>query len=258
PILPTARLWKLTRYPELTKAADWNSLSRDVLSLVTAADHFRRVGEHDRAKSADRAALEMVTRSDMIFDRGSLFFDSELGTNRFMLPGQQETLTILKRLIKEPGAYQLLLDVMPDSRPEVWLTAAELIERNALGDPSPLYTRIIELEKGIPPGTSERQRLHQAVLAEARAHKGEIGVSVEIYQAAMAKMPDTDLKRSWFYNLGELSQRDQKNEAAIAFWRKARGINPNHEVDRHAIAASRSLKSGSSLSEVTSTTLRTN
>ena len=258
PILPTARLWKLTRYPELTKAADWNSLSRDVLSLVTAADHFRRIGEHDRAKSADKSALEMVTRSDMIFDRGSLYFDSELGTNRFLLPGQHETLTILKRLIKEPNGYQLVLDVMPDGRPEVWLTAAELIERNGLGDPSPLYTRIMELEKGIPAGTSDRQRLHQAVLAEARAQKGELGISVESYQSAMAKMPESDLKRSWFYNLGELSQRDHKNEAAIAFWRKARGINPNHEVDRHAIAASRSLKTGSGLSEVTSTTLRTN
>lgn len=258
PILPTARLWKLTRYPELTKAADWNSLSRDVLSLVTAADHFRRIGEHDRAKSADKSALEMVTRSDMIFDRGSLFFDSELGTNRFLLPGQHESLTILKRLAKETNAYQLILDVVPDGRPEVWLTAAELIERNALGDPSPLYTRILELDKGIPAGTTDRQRLHQAVLAEARAQKGELGSSIEIYQAAMAKMPESDLKRSWFYNLGELSQRNQKNEAAIAFWRKARGINPNHEVDRHAIAASRSLKTGSGLSEITTTTLRTN
>ena len=258
PVLSTARLWKLTRYPELTKSADWNNLSRDVLTLVTTADHFRRIGEHERAKSADRMALEMVTRSDMIFDSGRIHFDSELGTNRFLLPGQYESLVILRRLLKEPDAGNLIMSVMPEHRPEIWLTAAELIERNGLGDPSPLYARILELEKITTPGTSQRQRLHQSVLAEAQAQTARISQSIETYQAIVAQMPENDLKRSWYYNLGELSQRQQDRSAAAAYWRKARSLNPNHEVDRHAIAATRSLQTGTAAPEMTSTILRTN
>ena len=77
--------------------------------------------------------------------------------------------------------------------------------------------------------------------AEALALNGSGSEAADAYKMLTQAAPDSVWKRSWFFNHGSLSSQIQKGEAAIASWRKARGEDPNHEVDRHAIQASRSL-----------------
>ena len=240
PILPTARLWNVSRPAITATEAEWSGLSRDVVSLMTSADHFRRIGDEQKANNADKTALELATALDRSFNQKTVVFDAELGTGRFLLPGQNEVLVILKRLVKEPNGAEIIMKVLPEDRPEVWLTAAQILKQSATGDPAPLMEKLLAWKT---PGRASlnRQHLEQAVRAEALALNGSGSEAADAYKMLTQAAPDSVWKRSWFFNHGSLSSQIQKGEAAIASWRKARGEDPNHEVDRHAIQASRSL-----------------
>lgn len=246
PLLPQGRLWNASRQQAASpRGQDWAGLSRDVISLVVSADHFRRIGDDDKANAADRQALELVTAPDRILIDRKVQFDAELGTGRFLLPNQKDVVEILKRLAKEPNAAELIAKVMPEDRPLVWLTAAQYLKQAGLGDPEPELTRI--LAWATPSRASlDQRRVDEAIRAEALAMQGKTVDAAEIYMRLTQTTPDSVWKRAWYFNHGDLSQRNQKTDAALVSWRKARGDDPNHEVDRHAIQASRSLTSTTS------------
>lgn len=257
PILPAARLWNVSRPAITATEAEWSGLSRDVVSLMTSADHFRRIGDEQKANSADKSALELATALDRSFNQKTVVFDAELGTGRFLLPGQNEVLVILKRLVKEPNGAEIIMKVLPEDRPEVWLTAAQIMKQSAVGDPAPLLEKLLAWKT---PGRASlnRQHLEQAVRAEALALNGSGSEAADAYKTLTQAAPDSVWKRSWFFNHGSLSSQIQKGEAAIASWRKARGEDPNHEVDRHAIQASRSLTGNPGDASAKNAPVRTN
>ena len=257
PILPAARLWNVSRPAITATEAEWSGLSRDVVSLMTSADHFRRIGDEQKANSADKTALELATALDRSFNQKTVVFDAELGTGRFLLPGQNEVLVILKRLVKEPNGAEIIMKVLPEDRPEVWLTAAQIMKQSAVGDPAPLLEKLLAWKT---PGRASinRHHLEQAVRAEALALNGSGSEAADAYKMLTQAAPDSVWKRSWFFNHGSLSSQIQKGEAAIVSWRKARGEDPNHEVDRHAIQASRSLTGNLGDASAKNAPLRTN
>jgi hypothetical protein len=257
PLLPSARLWNRTRKAAEGEAASFDGLSRDVLPLLLAADHHRRTGDMAAANRADRIALELVTSGEPAADQEEIVFDAEFGMNRFLLPGQKAILTILKRLASEPDAAAILVDVMPENRPLVWLTAAQLLRHSGIGDSEKLVDRVAAwpIPTSLP---DHRRHLAEAVRAESLVLKGETRVAIETYERLAKTLPASEWKRSVYFNMGELHLRSQKREAALLALRKARGDDPNHQVDRHAIAAIRGLSGASLDSPRTETTLRAN
>lgn len=240
PLLPQGRVWSVTKGDKAASLREWAGLSRDVVSMIIAADHYRRIGDDEKAAVSDRTALELVSGPDRHMTDRDVVFDAELGTGRFLLPHQQETLAILKRLVKEANAPELIVKIMPENRPVVWLTAAQFLKQSGLGDPEPILEKILSWKS--PPRTSlDQQRLGEAVRAEALALQGKTVEAAEIYKQLAATAPESVWMRACYFNHGELSQRNQKPDVALVSWRKARGDDPNHEVDRHAIQASRSI-----------------
>jgi hypothetical protein len=61
-----------------------------------------------------------------------------------------------------------------------------------------------------------------------------------------------------YLNLGMLNLKSLKTEAARLALKKARGEDPYHEIDRHAIATIRGLSNSGTESMRTSATLRAN
>ncbi len=257
PLLPAARLWSASRLASTDPQAAWSGLSRDVISLMAAADHFRRIGDEQKANSADKSALELATAVDRTFHQSSVVFDAELGTGRFLLPGQSEVLVILKRLVKEPNFAEIVMSVVPEDRPEIWLTAAQIMKQSATGDPTPLMEKVMAW-KSPAHASLNRRYLDQATRAEALALSGQALEAAQAYKSLTQSASASVWRRSWYFNHGELSSQNQNGEAAIASWRKARGDDPNHEVDRHAIQASRSLTGNLSDASTKNEPLRTN
>lgn len=260
PVHSPARLWKAIASVSENDHHLWSGLSRDVISLTLSADHFRRIGDDDRATQADKEALELATSPEQLFRLQKVVFDSELGTERFLLPGQTQSVAILKRLVKEPDPVKSILAVMPENKPVVWLTAAQLIRQNGLGDYSELVKRVLEASPDQPLNGMMSQRLSLAVRAEALAMNHEMDQAIEVYRRLAQQSPPSDWTRSWYFNLGALNNQIQKPEDALVFWRKARGDDPNHQVDRHAIQATRSFASSSAVPAISnaSTTIRAN
>lgn len=256
PIEPSARLWKAFQENSPSEEILKNSLSRDVLSLTMQADHFRRIGEEKLAADADRQALTMATSSEQLFRYKKVHFDSDLGTQRFLLPGQFAVLTILKRLLKEPDPNQAIRSVLPANNPLVDLTAAQILQQNGLGDVTDLISQLLKSLTESNQPASENQLLNLAVRAEALALNRQMTESTTAYKQLTQMAPNSDWSRSWLFNLGELQSRNQLMDDALLSWRKARGEDPNHQVDRHAIQASRSFASSSPGSGVSNSATR--
>ena len=142
----------------------------------------------------------------------------------------------------------------------MWLTAAQLIRQNGLGDPSDLIKRVLDAVPDGQNGLLESQRLTMAIRAEALAMNQQTPEAIEVYKKLTQQSPTSDWARSWYFNLGELNSRNQKLDEALVSWRKARGEDPNHQVDRHAIQATRSFASSVSSPVIgnASTTIRAN
>lgn len=240
PLYPPARFWKNTSPSADVGEPDLSSLSLDLLPLIMQADFERRRGNHEQANAADRVALKMASDLDKPLKDQEIAYDAEFGTKRFLLPGQKRTLAILKRIAKEPDAANILNAVMPEDSPVVWLTAAQLMRHAGLGDAEALAARAAEFP--IPQNLStERRQALELVRAEANAMLGKNDIAIETYDRLVREIPDSEWKRTVYLNLGMLNLQSLKTEAAKLALKKARGEDPDHEIDRHAIATIRGL-----------------
>jgi len=240
PLYPPSRFWKNTSPSADVGEPDLSSLSRDLLPLVWQADIERRRGNHDKANEADRVALKLASDLDKPLRDQGIAYDAEFGTKRFLLPGQKRTLAILKRIAKEPDAAKIIDTVMPKDSPVVWLTAAQLMRHAGFGDPEALAIRAAQFP--IPENVSTDRRLAlELVRAEANAMLGKNDIAIETYDRLVREIPDSEWKRTVYLNLGMLNLQSLKTEAAKMALKKARGEDPDHEIDRHAIATIRGL-----------------
>ena len=131
------------------------------------------------------------------------------------------------------------------------------MKQSATGDPTPLMEKVMAW-KSPAHASLNRRYLDQATRAEALALSGQALEAAQAYKSLTQSASASVWRRSWYFNHGELSSQNQNGEAAIASWRKARGDDPNHEVDRHAIQASRSLTGNLSDVSTKNEPLRTN
>lgn len=257
PLYPPVRLWKKTSAENGTSESVMDGLSLDVLPLVMQADEDRRRGNSEKANGIDRIALKLASDSGKPARDEEFVYDAEFGTKRFMLPGQKRILAILKRLAKETDPESTLNAVMPDDSPLVWLTAAQLIRHSGLGDAEPFAKRVTEWQ--IPAKlTGEQRQLIELAKAEASSLLGDDDIAIETYERLIRELPDSEWKRTLYLNLGMLNLKSLKTEAARLALKKARGEDPYHEIDRHAIATIRGLSNSGTESMRTSATLRAN
>ncbi len=257
PLYPPARIWKSTNPETADVESGLEGMSLDVLPLVMQADIDRRRGQEAKANETDKVALKLAADGRKPAKDEEIVYDAEFGTNRFLLPGQKRMLAILKRLTKEPNAEATLLAVMPEDSPLVWLTAAQLMRHAGVGDAEALARKVSQWP--IPAKCStERRQLIELTKAEANAMLGQDDLAIETYERLVKEMPESEWKRTLYLNLGMLNLKSLKPEAAKMALKKARGEDPYHEIDRHAIATIRGLSNSKTEAVRSATTVRAN
>lgn len=257
PLLPPARLWKNTAPSPADMESDLTSLSIDILPLIMKADNERRRGNFDKANDADRAALKMASECDKPLHDMEVVYDAEFGTKRFRLPTQNRLIEILKRIVRDPDAARTFEAVMPKDAPIVWLTAAQLMRHAGLSGGDTLAERAAKWP--IPENfAADRRLLAELVKAEANAFLGNNDIAIETYGRLVKQIPESEWKRTVWLNLGVLNLQSLKtNEAKMAL-KKARGEDPDHEIDRHAIATIRGISDMNPETLRSATTVRAN
>jgi len=257
PLYPPARIWKSTNPETASVESGLEGMSLDVLPLVMQADIDRRRGQEEKANETDKVALKLAADGRKPAKDEEIVYDAEFGTNRFLLPGQKRVLAILKRLTKEPNPEATLQAVMPEDTPLVWLTAAQLMQHAGVGDAESLARKVAQWP--IPAKCStERRQLFELTKAEANAMLGQDDLAIESYERLVKGMPESEWKRTLYLNLGMLNLKTHKPEAAKMALKKARGEDPYHEIDRHAIATIRGLSNSKSEAVRSATTVRAN
>ncbi|MBI1324716.1 hypothetical protein GC170_16235 [bacterium] len=257
PLFPPARIWKGTNPETASIESGLEGLSLDVLPLVMQADFERRRGQDAKANEIDKIALKLASDGRKPAKDEEIVYDAEFGTNRFFLPGQKRILAILKRLTKEPNAEATLQAVMPDENPLVWLTAAQLMRHAGVGDADSLATKVAQWK--VPESHSdERRQLIELAKAEANALLGHEDLAIATYDRLVKELPESEWKRTLYLNLGILNLKSLKTEAAKLALKKARGEDPYHEIDRHAIATIRGLSNSRQEAVRSATTVRAN
>jgi tetratricopeptide (TPR) repeat protein len=245
PINPTARLAlaqiELAASPTSTSIRGLG-LSRDPLSLTWSGRRLLEAGKKEAAMNLYRQALEIASHGE--FSQVSPpRFNDDPGIPRYLLPGEERIRDLVRELVtRSEWTVSEWLAMVPKNTLATLATARVLREQTRNEAADALLDLILN-EPSLPKTNGPIEATMIAARAEAFGLRSRWREADEAYQKAIDMVNDETLKRSWWFNLADISLKladDSKRQAAL---RATLTIAASDDISRRATAILRASQS---------------
>lgn len=208
-------------------------LSRDVATLAWSGHRLAEVGKPEPALRAYRMALELINTVEPARLQAPMF-DEDPQVRRYALPAEDMLGAVVRDMAGRDGwTYSDWTPALPDTELARLVAARVLRDRGETAEADRMLGAIVDQPE--PIGTGADVGLARAIRGEALAMLGRWAQAESSYREAVAAMPEGPIRRSWWVNLADLSDRlndPVKKREALDL---ARTGDPHDEVSRRAI-----------------------
>jgi tetratricopeptide (TPR) repeat protein len=214
--------------------------SRDVATLVWTGRRLRQEGKVESAIRAYRSAMEIASKANLDdLDAPVFFEDSQV--RRYALP-REALMGLVAKAMAEDGEWTLeqWAEALPPTATASMVASRVLSRLKKRAEADALADRAIrQVESPESPGFDPAEDL--AAGAEALAYRGRWTDAADPYRRAIDLAGTDAIRRMWWLNLAEVSQRagdDAGRARAIESARSTTGID---EITRRALRYQQSL-----------------
>ncbi|AMV35806.1 hypothetical protein [Planctomyces sp. SH-PL62] len=219
-------------------------LSRDAVSLAWTGRSLHKAGKDAEAVGAYRRALEIAARS-VPTPRDALAFSEDPNIPRYLLPGEELAAAIIRELIADASwRYADWAEAVPESGVSA-LAAARVLKKEGRSEADAILKRILDRAEaeakaraGAPDEPAEDEAAEAvalAVAAEAMALRADWKDSERRYRAAIDRMADPRIRRSWWFNLADVAMRLNDDDQRRAALDEALAVVDSDDVSRRAM-----------------------
>ncbi|MDG3007590.1 hypothetical protein [Paludisphaera mucosa] len=219
-------------------------LSRDAVSLAWTGRTLHRSGKNAQAMRAYRRALEIAAKADPT-PSGALTFSDDPNVPRYLLPGEGLAAAVVRELAADASwAYQDWAEAVPESGVSA-LAAARVLRKQGRPEADAILKRILERSEADararaggpdePADDPDGEALALAVAAEALALQADWKDAERRYRAAIDRMPDPRIRRSWWFNIADVALHLNDDDHRRAALDEALAVADSDDVSRRAM-----------------------
>jgi len=254
PLDPLAR-YALALKAEAGGARPALGLSRDAVSLAWTGRALHKAGRDAAAVKAYRRALEIAAKADPDA-AGPLDYSDDPDVPRYLLPGEGLAAAIVRDLAGDASwRYDDWAGAVPESGVSA-LAAARVLRKQGRPEADAILRRIVERAEADakaraggpdePADDPEAEALGFAVEAEALALRADLKGAERRYHAAIDRMADPRVRRSWWFNLADVEYRLDDDDRRRAALDEALASVDADDVSRRALELQRGVSASAS------------
>jgi len=191
------------------------------------------VGKPEPALRAYRMALELISTVEPARLQAPMF-DEDPQVRRYALPAEDMLGAVVRDMAGRDGwSFAEWSPALPDTELARLVAARVLRDRGETAEADRMLEAIVDRPE--PTGIGADVGLARAIRGEALALLGRWADAETSYREAVVAMPEGPIRRSWWVNLADLSDRlndPVKKREALDL---ARTGDPHDEVSRRAI-----------------------
>ncbi|WP_165246657.1 FHA domain-containing protein [Paludisphaera soli] len=223
-------------------------LSRDAVSLAWTGRSLHKAGKDADAAKAYRRALEIAARCDRT-PRGPLAYSDDPNVPRYLLPGEDLAAAIVRELVADSSwRYADWAEALPETGVSA-LAAARVLKREGRPEADAVLRRILDRADAEakaraggpdePADDPDGEAVALAVAAEAQALRSDWKDAERRYKAAIDRMADPRIRRSWWFNLADVAMHLNDDDQRRAALDEALAVVDSDEVSRRAMEMQR-------------------
>jgi tetratricopeptide (TPR) repeat protein len=214
-------------------------LSRDGASLAWSARQLLAAGKKDEALNLFGRAISIAVPEKVSRSRVPRFSEDP-GVRRYLLPGEEQVREIVVDLVSQNvWTFDEWSRVLPED-PIVLIATARLLRERGRSESETVLDLILK-ERAIPLDSAKVGSVTLAAYAEAFALRSRFRESGQLYRQAIDSIDEPTIRRSWWFNLADVSyQADDETERQAAL-RSATAVAFSDDITRRAIDLQRAL-----------------
>ncbi|OJW20764.1 MAG: hypothetical protein BGO49_04115 [Planctomycetales bacterium 71-10] len=239
PLDPLARFALARKRGDAAPAA---GLSRDAAALAWTGRTLHRAGKDAEAVRAYRRALEVAAKAEPPRD-APLAYSPDPNVPRYLLPGEDLAAAVVADLAADASwPYRDWAEAVPESGVSA-LAAARALRKDGRPEADAILRRIVERAEadararagGPDEPDPDEEAVALAVAAEAMAMRADWKAAAGRYRAAIDRMADARVRRSWWFNLADVAAHANDDDQRRAALDEALASASSDEVSRRVL-----------------------